>query len=123
MKKRRGYETEVIQGSKTATGVVKFPGKGRVQKKLFRDTVYCSAKTKAEQWIRETVNSHREATDATSLSRIEVRELETEWWVNVECEGGFQCKAVKRTRDEAMEEARVYAEQGRMVIVEQVSCE
>ena len=122
MKKRIGYETEVVQGSKTATGVVKFPGKGRVQKKTFRDTIYCSAKTKAEQWIQDTINSHRNALNELSLSRIRVQELETEWWVNVSIQGDFVLKSVQCSRDEAMEVAREWADQGYDVVVEQVAC-
>ena len=122
MKKRSGYETEVIQGYKTAMGVIKFPGKGRVQKKRFRDTIYCSAKTKAEQWIKDTIDSHRNSLNELSLSRIRVQELETEWWVNVSIQGDFVLKSVHRPRDEAMEVAREFADQGCDVVVEQVAC-
>jgi len=119
MKKRIGYETEIMQSYKTATGIIKFPGKGRVQKKMFRNTVYCSAKTKAEKWIEETIAQHREAMSAMQAMRIQVRELETEWWVSVKLEDGFKLKSVELTRDEAMEVARIWAEQGQEVIVEE----
>lgn len=123
MKKRSAYETEVVQGYKTATGIIRFPGKGRVEKKMFRDTVYCSAKTKAEKWIKDTIAQHQESLSAMTTMRIQVRELETEWWVNVKLTDGFELRATEHSREDAMEVARTWAEQGHEVIVEQVACE
>jgi len=57
----REFHFYVSQTEHTATGVVQFPCSGRIEKRLFRNTVYCSAVRKAHDWIRERIKTHKEA--------------------------------------------------------------
>lgn len=120
MKDRKGYETEITQSYKTATGIIRFPGKGRVQKKTFRSTVYCSAKTKAAAWIKETIENHAQASRSESSHRIRVIQLETEWMVSANNGHGFELKSRHASREDAMNDAYDWLDQGMDVIVEQV---
>ena len=49
------YETGITFTAKTATAFIRCKRNGRIEKKTFRDG-YCSAKSKAEDWIKEKLD-------------------------------------------------------------------